>query len=366
MLSKSAMRVFLLIIAIFFASTTNANYKIEMVADNLNFPWSIAFLPDGSYLVALRVGEVRRVSREGEVSEPLTGLPASFVEGQGGYFDVMLDPQFETNQIVYLSFAYGSIESNGTRIVKGELAATSVENLQTIFTVHPLKDTAAHYGGKMLFLDDGTLLMTTGDGFEYREASQDTFSQLGKIIRINSDGSVPANNPFFNGKKGDPKVWSYGHRNPQGLALDQHTGEVYMHEHGPQGGDELNSVLPAKNYGWPAVTQGINYSGAYVSPLRSAPGVEEPLTFWVPSIAPSGLAIYKGAAFPDWYGDLFVGALVDQEVRRIDLKAGKVVGEESIFTEVGARIRDVRAGPDGYLYILTDSESGKLLRVVPD
>tara|TARA_B100000795_G_scaffold254729_1_gene225851 strand:+ start:1057 stop:2142 length:1086 start_codon:yes stop_codon:yes gene_type:complete len=360
------MRVFLLIIAISFATTTNADYKIEMVADNLNFPWSIAFLPDGSYLVALRVGEVRRVSKEGEVSEPLTGLPASFVESQGGYFDVMLDPQFETNQIVYLSFAYGSSESNGTRIVKGELAATSVENLQTIFTVHPLKDTAAHYGGKMLFLDDGTLLMTTGDGFEYREASQDTFSQLGKIIRINSDGSVPADNPFSDGGKGDPKVWSYGHRNPQGLALDQTTGTVYSHEHGPQGGDELNSVLPAKNYGWPAVTQGINYSGAYVSPLRYAPGVEEPLTFWVPSIAPSGLAYYEGAVFPDWYGDLFVGALVDQDVRRIDLEAGKVVGEESLFAEVGARIRDVRAGPDGYLYILTDSESGKLLRVVPD
>ena len=276
------MRVLLLIIAIFFATATNADYKIETVADNLNFPWSIAFLPDGSYLVSLRVGEVRRVSHEGEVSEPLTGLPASFVESQGGYFDVLLDPQFETNQLVYLSFAYGSSESNGTRIVRGELAATSIENVQTIFTVHPLKDTAVHYGGKMLFLDDGTLLMTTGDGFEYREAAQDTFSQLGKIIRINGDGSVPADNPFSDGGKGDPKVWSYGHRNAQGLALDQSTGTVYMHEHGPQGGDELNSILPAKNYGWPAVTQGINYSGAYVSPLKAASGVEEALTFWVP------------------------------------------------------------------------------------
>ena len=360
------MRVLLLIIAIFFATATNADYKIETVADNLNFPWSIAFLPDGSYLVSLRVGEVRRVSHEGEVSEPLTGLPASFVESQGGYFDVLLDPQFETNQLVYLSFAYGSSESNGTRIVRGELAATSIENVQTIFTVHPLKDTAVHYGGKMLFLDDGTLLMTTGDGFEYREAAQDTFSQLGKIIRINGDGSVPADNPFSDGGKGDPKVWSYGHRNAQGLALDQSTGTVYMHEHGPQGGDELNSILPAKNYGWPAVTQGINYSGAYVSPLKAASGVEEALTFWVPGIAPSGLAIYKGTAFPDWHGDLFVGALVDQEVRRIDMDLGKVVGEESVFAEVGARIRDVQSGPDGYLYILTDSESGKLLRVVPD
>jgi len=360
------MRVLLLIIVISFTTSTIADYKIETVAENLNFPWSIAFLPDGSYLVALRVGEVRRVSTEGEVSEPLTGFPTSFVESQGGYFDVVLDPHFEKNQVVYLSFAFGSSESNGTRIVRGELAATSIENLQTIFTVQPLKDTPVHYGGKMLFLEDGTLLMTTGDGFEYREASQDTFSQLGKIIRINGDGSVPADNPFSDGEKGDPKVWSYGHRNPQGLALDQRTGAVYMHEHGPQGGDELNSILPARNYGWPAVTKGINYSSAYVSPLKSAPGVEEPLTFWVPSIAPSGLAIYMGTAFPEWHGDLFVGALVDQEVRRIDMELGKVVGEETVFAEVGERIRDVRSGPGGFLYILTDSKSGRLLRVVPD
>jgi len=360
------MRVLLVIVAIFFATMTHADYKIETVAENLNFPWSVAFLPDESFLVALRVGEVRRVSPDGDVSEPLTGLPASFVESQGGYFDVVLDPDFETNQIVYLSFAYGSGESNGTRIVRGVLAKTSIENLQTIFTVHPLKDTPVHYGGKMLFLDDGTLLMTTGDGFEYREAAQDTFSQLGKIIRINGDGSVPVDNPFSDGGKGDPKVWSYGHRNPQGLALDQSTGKVYMHEHGPQGGDELNSILPAKNYGWPAVTHGINYSGALVSPLTSASGVQDPLTFWVPSIAPSGLAIYEGTAFPDWHGDLFVGALLDQEVRRIDIESGKVVSEEPVFEEIGERIRDVRSGPDGYLYILTDSIAGKLLRVVPD
>ncbi|MBT5702176.1 MAG: PQQ-dependent sugar dehydrogenase [Gammaproteobacteria bacterium] len=360
------MRVLLVIMAIFFATMTNADYKVETVAENLNFPWSVAFLPDGSYLVALRVGEVRRVSPDGDVSEPLTGLPASFVESQGGYFDVVLDPEFETNQIVYLSFAYGSAESNGTRIVRGELAETSIKNLQTIFTVHPLKDTPVHYGGKMLFLDDGTLLMTTGDGFEYREAAQDTFSQLGKIIRINGDGSVPVDNPFSDGGKGDPKVWSYGHRNPQGLALDQSTGKVYMHEHGPQGGDELNSIRPAKNYGWPAVSYGINYSGALVSPLTSAPGVQDPLTFWVPSIAPSGLAIYEGTAFPDWQGDLFVGALLDQEVRRIGIESGKVVSEEVVFSEIGERIRDVRSGPDGYLYILTDSVAGKLLRIVPD
>ncbi|MFT7368621.1 MAG: glucose/arabinose dehydrogenase [Oceanospirillaceae bacterium] len=343
-----------------------AGYKIETVAEGLDYPWSIAFLPNGDYLVAFRGGEVRRISAAGVVGEPLTGLPDTYVASQGGYFDIMLDPDFGSNKAVYLSFAHGTATENGTRIVKGTLGKTSVEDVQTLFTVSPLKDTPVHYGGKMIFLADGTLMMTTGDGFEYREAAQNKFSLLGKIIRINKDGSIPADNPYADGSQGDPKVWSYGHRSPQGLVLDDTTGIVYMHEHGAQGGDELNAVLPARNYGWPAVTKGINYSGAYVSPLQSAPGIEEPLTYWVPSIAPSGLAIYDGTAFPQWQGDLFVGALVDQEVRHIKLEAGKVVSEVPIFTEIAARIRDIRVGLDGFLYILTDSDSGKVLRVVPE
>ena len=341
-------------------------YNIEIVAEGLDFPWSIAFLPNGDYLVALRGGEVRRISAAGEVGDPLTGLPATYVASQGGYFDIMLDPDFASTQSIYLSFAHGTSAENGTRIIKGILNGTEVESVQTLFTVSPLKDTPVHYGGKMIFLPDGTLMMTTGDGFEYREAAQDKFSLLGKIIRINKDGSAPSDNPFADGSEGDPRVWSYGHRSPQGLVLDEATGTIYMHEHGAQGGDELNAVLPARNYGWPAVTQGINYSGAYVSPLKTAPGVEEPLTYWVPSIAPSGLAIYNGAAFPQWQGDLFVGALLDQEVRKLEIESGRVVSEASIFTEIGARIRDIRVGPDDFLYILTDSDSGKVLRVVPD
>lgn len=340
-------------------------YEVQTVAEGLDFPWSIAFLPNGDFLVALRVGEVRRITAAGEIGEPLAGLPASYVAGQGGYFDITLDPDFKSNQTVYLSFAHGTPEANGTRIVKGTLTENAVENVEAIYTVSPLKDTPVHYGGKMIFLKDGTLMMTTGDGFEYREAAQDKFSQLGKIIRINSDGSVPADNPYADGKQGDAKVWSYGHRSPQGLVLDKETDTVYMHEHGPKGGDELNLVLPTRNYGWPAVTKGVNYSGALVSPLQSASGIEEPLTFWVPSIAPSGLAIYDGNAFPQWRGDFFVGALVDEEVRHLTMQAGKVVAESPAFPEIAARIRDIRVGPDGYLYILTDSNSGKVLRVVP-
>ena len=347
------------------SAQSSVDYKIETLAQNLNFPWSIAFLPDGDYLVTLRIGEMLRISASGEVSEPITGLPDAYVESQGGYFDVILDPDFALTQTIYLSFAYGTAAKNGTRIVKGILNGLAIENLQTLFTVSPLKDTPVHYGGKMVFLADGTLMMTTGDGFEYREAAQDRFSLLGKIIRINTDGSVPLDNPYADGSQGDPRVWSYGHRNPQGLAFDTDLGVVYMHEHGAQGGDELNKILPTLNYGWPAVTKGVNYSGAYVSPLTSAPGVEEPLTYWVPSIAPSGLAIYRGAAFPEWQGDLFIGALVDEEVRQLKIEANKVLNEKPMFTEINARVRDIRVGPDGFLYILTDSDRGKIFRVVP-
>ena len=345
--------------------SVQASYTLETVADDLNYPWSIAFMPEGDYLVAMRSGEVRRISADGEVSPALEGLPASYVLSQGGYFDITLDPNFADNQRIYLSFAYGTPEQNGTRIVSGRLNGDRVENVTPIFTVAPLKDTAVHYGGKMLFLPDGTLAMTTGDGFEYREAAQDTFNLMGKIIRINSDGSIPADNPYASNGLGNAAVWSYGHRNPQGLVLDKTTGRLYSHEHGAKGGDELNLIKPDTNYGWPAVTKGVNYSGAYVSPLRSAPGVEEPLTFWDPSIGASGLAIYEGDAFPDWQGKLFVGALVDEEVRMLTLSDGAVTDEQAMFSEIGARIRDVRTGPDGLLYLLTDSEQGKVIRVVP-
>ena len=345
--------------------SVQASYTLETVADDLNYPWSIAFMPEGDYLVAMRSGEVRRISADGEVSPALEGLPASYVLSQGGYFDITLDPNFADNQRIYLSFAYGTPEQNGTRIVSGRLNGDRVENVTPIFTVAPLKDTAVHYGGKMLFLLDGTLVMTTGDGFEYREAAQDTFNLMGKIIRINSDGSIPADNLYASNGLGNAAVWSYGHRNPQGLVLDKTTGRLYSHEHGAKGGDELNLIKPDTNYGWPAVTKGVNYSGAYVSPLRSAPGVEEPLTFWDPSIGASGLAIYEGDAFPDWQGKLFVGALVDEEVRMLTLSDGAVTDEQAMFSEIGARIRDVRTGPDGMLYLLTDSEQGKVIRVIP-
>ncbi|MEK9822222.1 MAG: PQQ-dependent sugar dehydrogenase, partial [Gammaproteobacteria bacterium] len=232
-----------------------------------------------------------------------------------------------------------------------------------IYSAAPTKDTPQHYGGKILFLPDGTMMVTTGDGFEYREAPQDTSSHLGKVIRMNRDGTAPADNPFVNGG-GDPLVYSYGHRNPQGLALHPGTGEVYLHEHGPKGGDEVNLIKAGANYGWPAVTWGENYSGAYVSPLKQYPGITDPLHVWTPSIAPSGLAVYSGPVFPEWEGDLLVGALVDREVRRLVIENGKITQEESLFSELGERIRDVRVSPTGNIYLLTDSDAGSVLRVV--
>jgi len=357
--------LFVVLLTIMSTQSARADYQIETVAEGLNFPWSIAFLSGGEFLVATRPGELLRISEDGTVSEPLTGTPDTLVLSQGGYFDIMLDNDFSVNQTVYLSFAWGSVDENATRIVKARLGDAGLEDTEVLFTVAPTKAGGAHYGGKMVQLADGSIVLSTGDGFEYREAAQDKFSQLGKILRLNRDGSVPADNPFADGKQGNPYVWSYGHRNTQGLVWDRANNRIFNHEHGPQGGDEVNHVEAGKNYGWPAITYGINYSGAYVSPFTEAPGMEQPLKYWTPSIAPSGFAIYTGDAFPEWQGDLFVGALVDKEVRRLELEAGKIVNEEALFSELDARIRDVRVGPDGYLYLLTDSESGKVVRVRP-
>ncbi len=345
------------------AQVQNTGYSLTTIATELNQPWSVAFLPNGDYLVALRVGQIVRISASGEVSEPLAGTPETLVHGQGGYFDVVLDPDFEQNATLYLSFAHGDRSNNATRVVKAQLRDNTLENVTPIFTTNVSKDTGAHYGGRLAFLPDDTLLLTTGDGFQYRDAAQIKNNQMGKTIRFNRDGSVPSDNPFVSSKDGAELVWSYGHRNPQGLVVDPATGIVYQHEHGPKGGDEVNVLTAGANYGWPVATYGVNYSGALVSPHQTLEGVTDGIKVWVPSIAPSGLAIMRGNMFPEWDGDLFVGALVDQEVRHLTLQEGKVVSEAAVFPEIKARIRDVRLGPDGSLYVLTDGPDGMLYRV---
>lgn len=340
---------------LFFCAVPAGAYQLTTVASGLDNPWCIAFLPDGELLVTERSGQLRRISADGTVGEPIAGVPPVYFAGQGGLFDVMLDPDFSANRVIYLSYAHGNRQANGTRVAKARLGDNALEDLEVIFTATPEKRLPQHFGGKMIFLPDGTLMLTTGEGFNYREEAQNTHALLGKTVRIHPDGSIPDDNPFANSEGGHPAVWTWGHRNPQGLIRDERTGAIYLHEHGPRGGDEINLISPGNNYGWPAITYGLDYSGAYVSPFTEHPGMEQPLKYWVPSIAPSGFAIYYGDQFPQWQGSLLVGALVDQEVRRVTIQADGTTSEETLFDEIGERIRDVRVGPEGAIYISTDS-----------
>jgi glucose/arabinose dehydrogenase len=323
----------------------------------------VALLPDGSFLVTLRPGQLIRIDTNGSQRE-VYGVPETHYAGQGGFFDIVLHPEFGANQLVYLSYAHGTSRGNGTAVLRARFDGSALVDTEQILLTEPLKDTPQHYGGRLLFLPDGTLLLSTGDGFDYREAAQDIHSDLGKVLRINDDGSTPPDNPFVAERAN--RVWTYGHRNIQGLALDGESGRVWMHEHGPRGGDELNLLEPGTNYGWPAITYGVDYSGAHVSPFTEAEGMAQPLKVWGPtSIAPSGLAWYGGELFPEWHGDLFLGALVSREVRRLAIDEGQVTEEEALFSELGERIRDVRDLGDGFLYLLTDSAEGRLIRVRP-
>ncbi len=359
-------RTFLFAFLGLLATCALADYDVEIVAEGLDFPWSIAFLPDGGMLVSERSGQLR-IIRDGELLDaPVAGTPDTYVAGQGGYFDVLLDPDFEPNGVVYLSFAHGDKRKNATRLVRARFDGSSLLDVTTIFTAQPWKDTPHHYGGRMAFLTDGTLLLTTGEGFTYRESAQTLDNHFGKVIRIATDGGIPDDNPFVNRTGALPEIWSYGHRNPQGIVVRGEDDTVLLHEHGPRGGDELNAVEPGRNYGWPAITYGIDYSGATISPYTELPGMEQPLVYWSPSIAPAGMALYDHELFPDWRGNLFIAALAERTVRRLEMRENEVVAQHEMFKDLGERFRDVRVGPDGALYLLTDSPDGKVLRVVPE
>ena len=343
------------------AHATEQNYRLETLAEGLNYPWSVDFLPNGNILVAELSGTLRTIDKDGHVSDPILGVPSVYRASQGGLFDVLLDSDFTTNQTLFLSYAAGDSKDNGTTVAKAILDGNSLTNVEVIFSANPQKYAPLHYGGRMAFTEDGFLLLTTGDGFDFREQAQNLNSHLGKTIRINKDGSPAPGNPFAQA----PKVWTYGHRNPQGLAIAK-DGTVYLNEHGPKGGDEINVVTKANNYGWPAITYGMDYNGAYVSPLTEYEGMQQPVHVWTPSIGPSGLAFYEGDKFPAWTNSLFVGALVDAEVRRLTVSEGEIGSEESLFTELKSRIRDVRIGPDDLLYIVTDGDQGAVIRVHPE
>jgi len=348
------------------AKVVNAGYKITEIARGLDHPWSMAFLPDDSILVTERVGRLRLIKGGSLLPEPIAGVPTVHTGSQAGLFDIVLHPQFALNNVVYLTYAAGTKGANGTQVARARFDGTSLRDLTVIFKAMPLKDTDNHYGGRLAFLPDGTFALTIGEGFEYREKAQDLTSDLGKIVRLNEDGSVPRDNPFVGRADVRPEIYTWGHRNPQGLVFDAQRARLYETEHGPRGGDELNIIVAHRNYGWPVITYGMDYSGAYVSPYTERPGLEQPVIYWTPSIAPSGLAIYRGEKFPAWKGDLFAGALALTHLRRVHLdEHGNVVDQEQLLSDLHWRIRDVRAAPDGYLYVCTDEADGRVLRLEP-
>jgi glucose/arabinose dehydrogenase len=346
------------------SSVQAAAYKVETVAEGLSYPWAIAFLPDGDMLVTERSGQLRRITNGELQQQPIANVPELHIDGQGGLLDIIPDPEFALNHKLFLSFSIGSKRANALRVISARLDDNKLEDITTIFTSSPTKDTPHHFGGRLALMPDQTLLITVGEGFAYREKAQALDNHFGKLIRLNKDGTVPADNPFVSSEDALPEIWTWGHRNQQGLLVSA-DGAVWLHEHGPRGGDELNRIEPGKNYGWPAITHGVDYSGAYVSPFTEAEGMEQPVIYWVPSIAPSGFCEYTGDVFPQWQGNLFVAALAEKSVRRLVMKDGRVESQETMFTELEQRIREVRAGPDGYLYLLTDSDKGKILRVSP-
>jgi len=339
-----------------------AEYQIDTLVSDFDSPWSLAFLPNGDQLVTELSGQLRIIVGGKLQENSINGVPKVYYGGQGGLMDVLVDKDFNKNNTIYLSFSHGSASANATRLVSATLQDGSLSDVKILFTASPLKKTAPHYGGRMTQLKDGTLLLNVGDGYDYREQAQKLDNHFGKIIRINTDGTVPSNNPFVKNKNALPEIWSYGHRNMQAILVTP-DGTIYENEHGPKGGDEINVIRSGLNYGWPVATYGIDYNGASITPFTRHPGMKQPLVNWTPSIAPSGMTYYQGKQFPQWQGNLFAVSLAQGSVRRINLDGEKVVSDQRVFPELDQRLRDIRTGPDGALYILTDGGNGKLLRI---
>jgi len=348
------------------AQTAQGPVRVVTVTEGLENPWGMAFLPDGRLLVTERPGRLRIVAKDGKLGGPLEGVPAVHAINQGGLLDVALDPGFASNRLVYLSYTEPRDGGNGTAVARGRLTDGGLADVEVIFRQQPTVKGGHHFGSRLVFARDGRLFVTLGDRFTERARAQTLDSHLGKVVRIERDGKVPADNPFFGRKDALPEIWSYGHRNVQGAALHPATGELWTHEHGPRGGDELNRTLAGLNYGWPVVTYGVEYSGAKISDSPTAPGIEPPVHHWVPSIATSGLLFYTGDRFPNWKGSAFVGGLASKQVARLEMDGNRVTSEERLFEGVlNERVRDVEQGPDGLIYLLTDEKKGRLLRIEP-
>ncbi|MCB1775316.1 MAG: PQQ-dependent sugar dehydrogenase [Gammaproteobacteria bacterium] len=340
--------------------------EAETIANGLENPWAVAFLPDGGYLVTERPGRLRLISAAGELlPQAVGGLPPIAQAGQGGLLDVVLHPDFATNRWVYFSFAEAGSGGVGTAVARGRLNGMQLDDTEVLFRMSNKTSSGRHFGSRLVFDNAGYLFITLGDRGD-RPRAQALDDHAGSVIRLHDDGSIPTDNPFSGQAGVLPGIYSYGHRNLQGAALHPVTGELWTHEHGPQGGDEVNIPRPGLNYGWPVITYGVEYGiGTSIGEGTAKAGMEQPLHYWVPSIAPSGMAFYTGAAFPAWQGNLFVGGLKFRQLVRLELEGEQVTHEERLFTGELGRIRDVRQGPDGLLYLLTDAGNGELIRLRP-
>jgi aldose sugar dehydrogenase len=349
-------------------NSSSGPIQAETVAAGLQNPWGLAFLPDGRMLVTERPGRLRIVTPDGKLSPPIAGLPKVFARGQGGLHDVIVDREFSQNRKIYFCFADPFRSGARTALASARLADEAtpyIEDLRVIFKQEGPLSSGNHFGCRIVQMPDNTLFLTMGDHFTYRDEAQNLANHLGKIVRVAPDGSVPKDNPFVGRSGAMPEIWSYGHRNSQGAAINPVSGKFWMHEHGPRGGDELNIPQAGKNYGWPVIGFGIDYNGARIHEGTSKPGMEQPIRQWTPVIAPSGMAFYSGDLFPQWKNNLFIGGLASQALVRLELDGEKVTKEERLLQDLRQRIRDVRAGPDGALWLLTDGPKGELLRLTP-
>ncbi|MGM4919727.1 PQQ-dependent sugar dehydrogenase [Tardiphaga sp. 813_E8_N1_3] len=342
--------------------------EVQTVASGLAHPWALAFLPEGRMLVTERPGRIRIVSPQGQLSPAVKGVPEVMVVGQGGLLDVITDKNYEQNTTIYFCYSERSGSGARTAIARGKLVegpAPRLDDMKVIFRQDGPLSSGNHHGCRIVQAPDNNLFVTLGEHYSGRDQAQSLDNHLGKLIRIAPDGSVPKDNPFVGRDGARPEIWSYGHRNQQGLAINPATGDLWETEHGPRGGDEVNIIGKGKNYGWPVIGYGIDYSGAKIHETTSKPGMEQPVKYWVPSIAPSGMTFYTGDLFPRWRGSLFTGALAGQMLVRLQLNGNTVTSEERILQNLNERIRDVRQGPDGALWLLTDSSAGRILRVTP-
>jgi glucose/arabinose dehydrogenase len=339
--------------------------RVETVASGLDHPWGFAFLPDGRIIVTERSGGVRLIDRAGKVSPSLAGAPRVAAGGQGGMLDVALDPAFAQNRTIYLSFSEPGDGGSGTAVARMRLGDNALENVQVIYRQTPKVSSSGHFGSRLVFSRDGKLFVTQGDRFNYRDRAQDLANTIGKVVRINPDGSIPPDNPFVGRSGVKPEIWSYGHRNMQAATLHPETGQLWTVEHGAAGGDELNHPEAGKNYGWPVITYGRDYSGRKIGEGAVKEGMEQPVYYWDPVIAPSGMIVYTGDRYPGWKGSFLIGSMQPGALVRLTLNNGVVASEERHLHDMRERVRDVQQGPDGYVYLITDSSDGRLLRVVP-